>query len=154
MMRFCLRSVMIPLSFLLLALSVSGCGEARPTTTTVIGKVSYKGQPLTKGQVSFVLKGQSKDPVGQPSRPAVSGIGPDGTYKMGSFQGGDGVVPGEYLISVRSFTNDPTLEEMDAGTKRISAIPERYADPATSELTLTIPADATGEITHDIELKD
>lgn len=79
------------LGVLLLMMSATGCGTRYPETATVTGKVTYKGQPLPLGRVSFW------PPQG---RPAAGEIKPDGTYTLTSFRQDDGAIPGIHRVSI------------------------------------------------------
>ena len=132
-----------------LALFVGCPGSSAPETIKVQGKVTYQGQPVTTGYVSFVSVGPTE---GLPSRPATGTINPDGTYELTTFGESDGAVPGEYQVAVVSVTGGPTPEEPDAPEQW--AIPKRYGTPAESGLTATIPADATGVLEFNFTLED
>jgi hypothetical protein len=106
---------------LLLLLVFSGC-EGRPDRVPVSGKVLIDGQPLTRGYIRVV-----------PSDARASGgeIGPDGRFTLGCFEKADGCVVGTYPVSVYA------AEPLGANAKRWLA-PRKYADPATSGLTVDI----------------
>ena len=75
----------LALSALLIG-SSPGCGGKSqfPETLPVSGKVTYKGQPVTKGTVTF------QSDTGQP---ATGEIQPDGTYRLSTFAEKDGRSP-------------------------------------------------------------
>jgi hypothetical protein len=60
----------------LLASALAGCGES---LSSVTGKVTYKGQPVTEGTIIF-------SPIGaggtNPGSPASANVKADGTYEM------------------------------------------------------------------------
>lgn len=139
------------LAFLLcVAVIVSGCsgGGAKPATIKVRGKVTYNGQPVTEGTVNFVPASAKS---GGPTHPALGTIKPDGTYEVSSFGGTRGIVPGEYVVTVQTF-GDISLENPQA--PRSSKTPLKYADPNTSDLRATIPANQRGALELNFELKD
>jgi hypothetical protein len=139
----------------LVAFTVAGCsGEAPPDTVPVSGKVTYKGNPVTSGQVLF----QPMQAVGEAAttglvRPAVGTIGSDGRYSMKSFGEGEGVLPGEYEVAVISYADEPTPEEYAEGAVRKLAIPERYTNGKTSGLKRQVAAGDKPHV-YDIELRD
>ena len=118
-----------------------GCGGGQPQVTTaeVAGKVTYKGQPLKLGTVSF------QPPTGA----FVSGdIKPDGTYSL------KGVVG---LNSVRIVSQegaaipaDATPQERKAAPPPKNLIPEVYGN-SSSKLTFEVKP---GKNTADFDLKD
>jgi len=85
------------------ALALSGCGSNNGLTLgRVQGKVTYKGEPLKYGTVSFVpdtTKG-TNGPI------AMGNIKDDGTYILSTSDAGDGAVVGHHKISVVGL--DPT----------------------------------------------
>jgi hypothetical protein len=121
---------------LLLALAaVAGCGGPR----TVSGKVSYKGKPLGKGQISFVGLGKS-----------VSGtINADGTYVVTDVPAGEvtATVVSYYVEGEAKFGLTP----LKTAPPMKSAIPTKYNDPKTSGLVYLVDA---RKKTIDVELTD
>ncbi len=113
-----------------------GCGPAggvtHATLIPVKGKVTYKGQPLTKGTVKF-----EPDDVG---RPAGGKIQSDGSYVLGTYQDGDGVIAGHHLVSI-SGTGSQRGKEL---------IPKKYTQRTTSKLTADVDAEHT-EFTFDLK---
>jgi hypothetical protein len=81
----------------LLAAALAGCGPGHGMTLgRVQGKVTYKGEPLKYGTVSFVpdaSKGNS-GPI------ATGSIKEDGTYILSTDEGGDGALVGHHKISI------------------------------------------------------
>jgi hypothetical protein len=112
----------------LLLVAGSGCGAGSGTMATLIpvkGKVTYKGQPLTKGIVRFEPDGYG--------RPATGELQADGTFVLTTLQKGDGVVAGEHKVSIT-----------DTGSKpRKELVPKKYTIPNTSKLTAEVDADHT-----------
>lgn len=122
---------MLPLAVmkvLLAAATLPGCGEASSTYTgpliPVKGKVTYKGQPLINGTISFEPEDAGREVSGN--------IGPDGTYVMSTFKEGDGIAPALYRIGI---TGKP---------KGGKAIPPKYRNGSSSKLE----ADVSGEKTE------
>ena len=113
------------------------------------GKVSYNGQPVTTGTVMFQ---PVKPAAGLPLRPATGPLRSDGSFAMSSFETDDGVVPGEYRVSIMSLISGPTPEQPNA--PKVWGVPEKYTNPVRSGLTATIPADAEGAIELNFPLKD
>lgn len=127
-----------------------GCGgPAGPTVVPVSGTVEYKGQPLANGIVTF----SPADP--KTGRPAQADIKPNGTFQLSTFVPGDGILAGDYAVSITSSIKGTEPLERDKGTGigGKSAIPEKYNDPKTSGLKETIEP---GEPRNDVllDLKD
>ncbi|MBX6313671.1 MAG: hypothetical protein IRY99_12245 [Isosphaeraceae bacterium] len=115
----------------------SGCGRStpeRPETVPLSGKVTYKGQPIPKGTVTFQAD----------SGPVATGqIQPDGTYRMTTFEPGDGVVLGHHRVAIIANTEDPTLMPGSSPGYRApkDLIPASYGDPRTSNLEANVQKD-------------
>ena len=71
------------------------------TLGRVQGKVTYKGEPVKYGTVSFV-----PDAKGSDGPMAMGNIKEDGTYILSTSDAGDGAVVGHHKISVVGL--DPT----------------------------------------------
>jgi hypothetical protein len=145
-------------SFLVLpcGLLLAGCGGSQGT---VSGKVSYKGQPLKGGTVSIIPKAG-----GVVSAP----IKEDGSYTISHVPPG----PARVTVETRSLRPMPKRampgpyakmpkDAIPEGVKvpgvtsqgdpnRYVAIPDQYADPEKSGLSLDVQR---GSQPHDIDLK-
>jgi len=134
-----------------LALLLTGCRSAKlPRTLPVQGKVTWRGQPLSQGMVAFSPARLGE--AGQPSRPAMGKIGPDGTYRLSSFRENDGAMPGEYRVTVVSYyASEPGPD--DSFKPAVSRIPIRYGDPEKSGLNFTVPSDARGPVVYNIDVQ-
>lgn len=138
--------VLLPLSLL-----AAGCGDGLPATVEVHGRVTYQGQPLPGGELSFQPLVTSADGL---RRPATGQIEADGTYRLSTFSSGDGALPGEYLVAINSFVGPAPIEVVDGGeAARESRIPLKYGNPATSGLRATVPAEGGKSITLDFDLE-
>jgi hypothetical protein len=88
---------------LLAALALTGCGSNNGLSLgRVQGKVTYKGEPLKFGTVSFVP--DTSKGTGGPI--AMGNIKDDGSYVLSTSDAGDGAVVGHHKISVVGL--DPT----------------------------------------------
>jgi hypothetical protein len=101
-----------------------GCGSdssAPPAGSTVPikGKVTFKGQPVTGGDIQF-------EPTDS-GRPANGKIQPDGTFTMTTFKEGDGAVPGTHRVAV-------------SGNVKL---PARYKTPSSSKTEVEVTAGKT-----------
>jgi hypothetical protein len=88
----------------------------------VSGTVTIDGKPLTRGYI-FVMP---KD-----ARAAGSEIDAQGKFVLTTNDEGDGCKPGTHVVTVIS------REQINPTTTR-HLIPPKYADPTTSETTVTI----------------
>jgi len=123
----------------------AGCGEKSsfPETTPVSGKVTYNGQPVTKGTITF-----------QPDegRAATGAIQPDGTYTLSTFAEKDGATPGHHKVMIVANDGDPTMiPGSSPGYKPPKdLIPKKYFSLNTSGLEATVSKDKP---TVDFDLK-
>lgn len=114
---------------------LSGCGETRgqsPSLIHVTGRVTYKGTPVTKGSVWFEPEGFGRSAKGQ--------LQSDGSFVLGTFREGDGVVAGAHRISISGF------EKPLAKDRAL----KKYGSLNTSGLTAEVDAD---HIEFSFELK-
>jgi hypothetical protein len=112
-----------------------GCGSSGGTPVTLIpvkGKVTYKGQPLTKGVVEFEPEGYG--------RPAKGQLQSDGTFELTTARAGDGVVAGAHRIFFSGF--DKSLAK--------DRVLKKYESPNTSKLTAEVSPD-NAEFTFDLK---
>jgi hypothetical protein len=111
----------------------------------VRGTVTYKGQPVKQGTISFVPRDAAKPG-------ASSRIGPDGTYDLQTQEPGDGARLGEYRVIVSGY--DPkildTVRAPGTPVERKTEIPKKYENADTSGLTATVKA---GSNTFDFPLE-
>jgi hypothetical protein len=140
-------------ALLLLAGALAGCGGK--SRATVSGAVSYKGKPVTSGEVVFLC---------QDGKAAVrAAIGPDGSYtaqnvpvgpaKLGvdnpAPAGGAQTAVGKSPAR-KAPANDPEVQEMKEKASHYVATPPRYTDPKQSGLSYSVTA---GTQKHDIALQ-
>jgi hypothetical protein len=72
-----------------------GCGPAPGTLSPLIpvkGKVTYKGEPLTKGIIRFEPNGYGRLASGK--------LQSDGTYVLSTLKDGDGAVAGKHAVYI------------------------------------------------------
>lgn len=145
--------------FAVSAFLLSGCGgDGLPKRYKVSGKVSYKGQPVAKGTVSFYPVKTSGE------NPGAFGTIVDGYYTATTFTDGDGALPGEYEVSIDSREVDLSAAEKKAGGGAMRQddvakanknakilIPVKYLQTSTSGLKATVK---TSSNTFDFELTD
>ena len=137
----------------LVAVSLAGCGRAAPATGTVSGVITYQGQPLAAGTVTF-----RNDKKG-----LVAGgllLGSDGRYEL--LTGGKKQIPvGDYAVVI----SPPEPYQLDAADRAagkapppapapadvLRQIPKKYRSPSTSGLQFTVKPGAN---TFDLDMND
>jgi hypothetical protein len=120
---------MRPLVFLgLVLILVSGCsskgGREWKKTYPVHGKVFFETKPAKGARVVF-------HPVGEPDPRAVlpqAEVDEDGSFVVSTYKAADGAPAGSYTLVVTLLQNGGP----------VNLLPERYADPAVSDLKATI----------------
>lgn len=127
----------------------AGCGSSYPKCVGVKGHVTYQGKPVMAGIVSFVRTGQVDG--GELVRPAEGDLRADGSFTMRTFRGAEGVLPGEYAVTIVAYDYSQKRDEL----QRIpSLIPTKYGAVETSGLKAVVPADVSGPLQVDFPLTD
>ncbi|MBA3483577.1 MAG: hypothetical protein H0T51_17355 [Pirellulales bacterium] len=112
-----------------------GCGEAKPDRVAVhpaAGTVTFKGQPAHGASLTLHLKTAAE------SVPAPrANVEKDGSFKLSTFNGGDGAPEGEYVVTVRWYKLVKEGSDLIAGP---NVIPPKYTNPQSSNLTVRIAA--------------
>ena len=101
---------------------VAGCGDGRPERVPVSGKVLIDGKPLETGNIRVHASA---------NRAASGKIESDGRFTLSTYEFGDGVVPGNHMVTVTG------AKILNAQTMRWVA-PKKFADASTSGLTLEV----------------
>lgn len=127
--------------------SLAGCGESLPETVEVHGQITYQGEPLETGMVTFEPVKTDTNP---PIRPAKGFLESDGTYRLSTFRTNDGAMPGEYVVLVHAFNEVSSVDALSPAP--ISIIPEKYNRSDTSSLTATIPANGNSSLEMNFDL--
>lgn len=129
---------------LVVLLFLAGCGGGSspippPPTSPVGGKVYLpNGSVMTAGQVVFKPreKGQQE---------AIGEIGPDGSYKLTSYNKDDGAMAGEYVVVVEKTsykTGSPVAVRAD--------VPKKYLSESSSDMIVAVKE---GQADYPIRLK-
>jgi hypothetical protein len=106
---------------------MAACGGSKEfATVPAKGTVTYKGQPLEKGQIQLLPD----------NGPAAVGLIENGKFVLGTNADGDGSPPGKYRVTIFSYKE--TKSRFGETTSK-SVIPNRYANPDTSGLVVEIP---------------
>lgn len=124
---------------LMATLALSGCGggTGQPKSAHVTGKVTFQGQPVTEGRLTFMSS------ISAGSVEVTS----EGTYRLT-----EGVPPGKYkvVLTPPSITKPPKVGEAAPELKKFNNIPEKYRTETTTTLFAEIKE---GNNTVDLELK-
>ena len=119
----------------LLLVVFGGCGGNTPSvsvsTTPVKGKVTYKGQPLTGGTISFEPENSGREAFGD--------IKSDGTFELTTYKPGDGAVVGSCRVQV-----------VNPGKAGKQAVPGKFKNYSSSKITVDVTTDKSD---YTIDLK-
>ncbi len=115
-------ALFVSVALMAASLFLAGCGEGGPKIVPVSGAVFIDGKPLTYGHVQVLPSGW---------RPASGRIGGDGRFTLTTTEPNDGCAVGTHPVAVLAG------ESLTPETMKWHA-PEKYADAATSNLTVTI----------------
>jgi len=135
-----LRCTLFALS-VAMVVGFAGCNTQR--TAPVSGNVTYEGNPVPEGTITFFPR--------EGGRPATGTIHADGTYVLSSMVPGDGVPPGEYAVAIEarrvhdSAPMPTSLQEEIEGVGQGAPppkiewlVPINYSSAETSGLTATV----------------
>jgi len=116
------RTLRCGLALGLLSAMLAGCGPDRPRRVPVSGRVLIDGEPITTGFVRVVP---------DDARPAVGKLQSDGSFRLHTFDEGDGCVTGTHRVAVlaREVLNPSELRWL---------APKKYHKIETSGKTVTI----------------
>src|SRR5438270_9214302 len=94
----------------LLAAALAGCGPGHGMSLgRVQGKVTYKGEPVKYGTVSFVPDASK----GTDGPMAMGNIQDDGTYILSTSDAGDGALVGHHKVSIVGLDPTPVTKETE-----------------------------------------
>jgi hypothetical protein len=92
MMR-CAKQALASILLLIMVLAGSGCGGGGVKLTKVDGKVTLDGSPLEGANITFVPEDNNG--------PLATGVtGSDGSYRLTTYNTGDGAVAGKYKVTI------------------------------------------------------
>ncbi|MCC7085065.1 MAG: hypothetical protein IT427_08665 [Pirellulales bacterium] len=134
---------------------VVGCGQSGPKTIPVSGQVTYQGTAVPAGLIVFLPASDME------CRPGRAFVQSDGSYRATTVKKGDGLMAGEYRVSIMPapLPNDVAQKKgsgpggSNGENRPTPTIPSRYGSPETSGLKLTVDASASS-VTFDMPLTD
>ncbi|QDT93183.1 carboxypeptidase-like regulatory domain-containing protein [Gimesia algae] len=132
-------ALFFPLFFL------QGCGgteEKLPQRTAVSGIVTFDGEPVEGASITF-------RPVEESGQTANGRTNDEGQFQMGTFEGTDGVVAGDYIVMISKIKSksiakvlpedDPNYDpDPQPEPPPENLLPEKYSQAETSGLTVTV----------------
>lgn len=115
----------------------AGCGEGRPKLVKVEGTVTFEGKPLEQGTVVFIPK---------EGRTASAMVVDGRLTDLMTYEPGDGLPLGTHVVTVQSVKNAG-----DMYAPRESLIPEKFGNPKTSGLSVTITGSGQAPLVIDLK---
>jgi hypothetical protein len=80
------------------AASIAGCSKSPYELAPVEGRVTIDGVPMPIGKVMFAPTAQEGN--SNPGKPAFGAIQPDGSFKLSTYDDGDGAVVGVHWVTI------------------------------------------------------
>ena len=130
--RHCRLSAALAVS--VLAVGIAGCGEGRVEHSAVYpveGQVIWNGKPLAGAMVILYPQGEAKTDV----RAAAAQTGPDGRFRVGTYDAGDAAPEGQYAVTVVHF---PLVQRGGDSVPSPNVLPAKYASPKTTDLHVQV----------------
>ena len=125
---------------LLAAVLFVGCarsGPPRVPTHRTKGVITYQGQPVAGAFVALHLKETAKTDVPTPT--AV--VQPDGSFAVTTYDAGDGVPEGDYVVTIQWRKAVKQGGEFLPGP---NLLPAKYGRPDTSDVVVHVAAGQNG----------
>jgi hypothetical protein len=131
----------VPILLSSLFLLCGGCGSNGPRMVPVQGEVTLAGGDWPKsGMVAFT---PLKPAEGFPAKPGVGRFDTDGSFEVQTGES-QGLYPGEYGIYVVCWEREP--DPHIGGNPGKSCLPDKFSNPNSSGLLLTIKPDQSGPV--------
>lgn len=135
-MRDCgIKSFMRGYACIVCVLFVGCFGDGRRPVFPVSGKVTFEGKPTVDALITFHPQ-NDPDPT---SRPLLTRVSADGTYKLYTYEMDDGAPVGKYVVTVtwiKETDNQNAPKEEVRPAKNM--VPERFAQPKTTPLAVEV----------------
>ena len=137
-----------PILLAVAILLITGCGSDLPRTIPVRGKVTFDGGPCPAAGTVWFLPVTAGE--GSPLRPATAEFDTGGTFQAGTYNPGDGLLPGKYQVRIDCYQTPPNME----GKPVVSHVPPKYQNAQTSGWELEITGEMQSqEIDFDVMTK-
>ena len=152
----------LPTGLSVLALFISlfflqGCGATEdelPQRTVVSGVVTFDGEPVEGATITF-------RPVEENGQTANGRTDEEGQFTMGTFEGTDGVVAGDYTVMISKIKSNAPVEVLPEDDPNYdpdpkpepppeNILPEKYSKAETSGLTVSV---SNGEEISDLKFE-
>ena len=126
---------------------MAGCGATEEPLGVATGRVTYHGEPVTEGSVTFSDKVRGAA--------YVAPLGADGKFEL-QVARGFGVPPGKYVVTIGPPQAMPSMDPAKnfagpAGNKDYKNIPMKYRDEKTSGLEAVVVSGANNPFDFDMK---
>lgn len=140
------------LAFVLIgSLLALGCGNGKPAVVPATGKVIFaRSKPAVGALVVFHPSPEQEKVIG--GKP-FGKVGPDGTFKLTTYNEDDGAPEGDYGVTVDwrgGATSKFSLSGEGGGGSR-SLLKPTYGDPRQPTLKATVKKGAPNDFTFDVD---
>jgi hypothetical protein len=114
-----------------------GCGKQSTEVPVhpARGTVLYGNKPIAGAIVSLHAKQPASELVPAPT----ATVQPDGSFRLTTYQSGDGAPEGEYVATLHWFRPVDKQGELQPGP---NVLPKKYAKPESSDIVVRIAAGA------------
>lgn len=127
-----------------------GCGSDAFKPVPVKGTVKFSDGSVPQGEVAIVrfdpvggvADPAEKDPASTARRAAAGTIQPDGSFVLTTLIDKDGAIAGDYKVVLVVFKHHDRLD---------SAVPAKYAHPATTPLEATVSHGGSNEFSFTLD---
>ena len=125
-----------------MCLSVTGCGSGRLKTYPVEGKVVFaNGTPVKVGTIECKSTEHGVQATGTISR--------DGTFKLTTYEEGDGAVAGSHQCVIVQFVQTEDIPNYKPSS--LGVVNPKHSSYATSGLAFEVPPNALNQIVLQVE---
>lgn len=143
-MRIHSKRIAIFVSIVLL--SCQGCGSDNPATIPVVGQVTFNEGPMPGPGTIYFVPSPGNGPTTESMRPAIARFDQSGKFKASTWEQGDGLRPGKYLVTIECWKQSPTMSHQ--GTSYVDL---KFLKRDESELSLEVnPSDRKCEVNWNV----
>jgi hypothetical protein len=142
----------VPGSVLLVVLA-AGCDPGRPAAVPAGGKVTYKKTQVPAGALVVFHPADPAFEKRVGGKPAAK-VGDDGSFRLTTYEAGDGAPPGEYGVTVdwqRKGRAGGLSLGGEGGGGGPSVLNPRYSDPRRPFAAVTVTPGGPNEFTFDVD---
>jgi len=125
---------------------LTGCSDKYPDLYPVTGRVTFKGQPVPSGTITFYPQ--------DGSRPANCTLSGDGSYRLMTYEDGPGAVSGPHKVTieaVKQVTEQPEGDGEDRGQNTVE--PDLFSKAQRTHTEWIVPIEYSHRDTSPLRAK-